>query len=164
MGNALLEARIKEFGIPDWPYEACFDRVIVWSLPEAKATRDTYVPGGKILMTDERKAATKNESPRAVIVSAGLAARDYLKSHGMGLGHIIWVARLSPWRHQTEVSEKGKDVDFMFLRAGDCCGSEDTKRWMAEGRVQVTVDSEGHHHYVFDDEVAPRFDPPSYVA
>ena len=162
--NSLLEERIKEYKIPDWPYSAAFDRVTVFILPEAKATRETFVPGGKILMTDERKAATKLESPRAVVVSAGLSARDYLASHGMGLGHIVWIARLSPWRHQVEKDEAGKDIEFFFLRAGDLCGSEDTKRWEAEGRVRVTVDAEGKHHYVFDDDIRPRFDPPSYVA
>lgn len=163
MGNPMLEARIKEFDIPRWPYAACFDRVIVWTLPEAKAKRDTYIPGGHIHMPERVKQAIEDESPRGVLVSAGLTGRDYLASHGMGLGHVVWVARLSPWRHEVERDSQGRDIRFLFLRAGDLCGSEDTLKWEAEGRIQVVTDAEGKHHYVFDGETRPRFDPPSFV-
>lgn len=163
MANELLEKAIEKHKIPPWPYEASYDRIIVFSLPEEKGTRETYVPGGKILMTEERQAATKNETPRAVIVSAGLGALDVLRSHGLGLGSVVWVARLSPWRHQVDRTVDGKDIEFMFLRVGDVVGSETLLDYRKKGLVDIVMDAEGHHRYVFDGTVQPRFDPPSYA-
>lgn len=169
MANPLLDAAIKEHSIPKWPYEAAYDRIIVYSLPEAKAARETYVPNGKILMTAQAKSYEENVTPRGVIVSAGLGARDVLKSHAIGLGHVVWVARLSPWRHQVDRTSDGHDIEFLFLRVGDVVGSETLLRQINRGLVTVDCDAQGAHHYVplggdGDDEAVPRFDPPSYVA
>lgn len=165
MDRSLLDAAIEEYGIPPWPYEAAFDRVIVYSLPEAKATRDTFIEGGIIYKVEAKKEDDKRQSPRAVLVSAGLGAMDVLRSHFMGLGHVLWVARLSPWRHEVEMGKDGKPVSFMFLRVGDIVGSETLQAWIRAGRVRVTVDQQGVHHYEAEDgALVPRFDPPSYVA
>lgn len=156
---------IKDHSIPKWPYEAAYDRIIVFSLPEAKAQRSTYIEGGMIEMTETRKAYEENVSPRGVIVSAGLGARDVLKSHGIGLGHVVWVARLSPWRHEVDRTAEGKDISFLFLRVGDVVGSETLMRQINKGLVTVECDDQGNHHYVImGGDAVPRFDPPSYVA
>lgn len=160
-----LEEAVSKYHIPAWPYEASYDRVVVFSLPEDKATRDTFIAGGKVFMPEAKKEYEKNTTPRGVIVSAGLSAMDYLYSHGMGLGHVVWVARLSPWRHEVDRDKDGREISFLFLRAGDLCGSEELLRQRREGKVTVTRKPDGTHHYVFaDDVVLPRFDPPSYVA
>lgn len=164
MANPLLEAAIAEFKIPKWPYEAAFDRIVVWSLPEAKSTRDTYIEGGKVVMPETRKEYDQNMTPRGVIVSAGLGARDVLFSHGMGLGHVVWVARLSPWRHEVDRDKDGKTVDFLFLRVGDIVGSETLQRHIAKGLITVEAGADGVHKFKMLDSVVPRFDPPSYVA
>lgn len=165
MANPLLDAAIKEYAIPKWPYEAAYDRIVVFSLPEDKAKRDTYIEGGKIVMTESRKTYEQNVTPRGVIVSAGLGARDVLKSHGMGLGHVVWVARLSPWRHQVDRTSDGHDIEFLFLRVGDVVGSETLMRQINRGLVTIEPDDQGTHHMVFmSGGQEPRFDPPSYVA
>lgn len=164
MATSLLSAAIKEHKIPKWPYEAAFDRMIVFSIPEDKASRDTYAPDGVIVKPETIKDREENETPRGVIVSAGLGARDVLRSHGMGLGHMVWVARLSPWRHVVERSADGGEVTFLFLRVGDIVGSENVQDFMKRGLAKVTVGSDGRHVLDLDGEASPRFDPPDYVA
>lgn len=159
-----LDAAIDKYNIPPWPYEAMYDRVIVYILPEEKATRDTFIKGGVITKPESTRDYEKATSPRAVIVSAGLQARDVLRSHFMDVGHVVWVARFSPWRHQVDVGQDGKPVEFMFLRVGDIVGSETTLKLIRDGRVRVQMDKDGVHRFVGDDDVIPRFDPPSYVA
>jgi len=164
----LLSEMIERYKVPPWPYEAAYDRIVVFSVPEAKAARDTYMEGGLIAKPQTKMAAEKNETPRGILVSAGLGARDYLRSHGMGLGHMVWVARLSPWRHEVDRTEKDGVIEFLFLRAGDVVGSETLQQYIREGKVKVTLSSEGedrgqHRYQYLDGDVAPRFDPPSYV-
>lgn len=167
MAADLLAEMMGRYKVPDCPYEASFDRIVVWQVAEEKATRDTYVEGGLIAKPETKKAAERNETPRGILVRAGLAARDYLRGHGIGLGHMVWVARLSPWRHEVDRTAAGI-VEFVFLRAGDVVGSETLLQYVRDGKVTVTVSTEGEdkgqHRYQFiDGGVAPRFDPPSYV-
>lgn len=164
MSNPTLEQAIEQFHIPPWPYEAVFDRVVVFSVPERKALRDTYTEEGTIIMPNSRREKEENESPRAVLVSAGLGARDVLRSHGMGLGHVVWVARLSPWRHEVDRDSDGRPIQFMFLRVGDIVGSETLQDMVKLGHVTVDLAGDGSHRYVFHGAAIPRFDPPSYVA
>lgn len=161
--RSVLDAAIEQHQIPKWPYEAAYDRIVVYALPEAKATRSTFIEGGNIEMPASLRSRTAAETPRAVLVSAGLAARDVLRSHGMGLGHVLWVARLSPWRHVVDRTKDGRDIEFLFLRVGDIVGSETLLAWIAEGRIKTVV-KDGLHSFEYADEgVVPRFDPPSYV-
>lgn len=164
MAADLLNAAIKEHQIPRWPYEASFDRIVVFSVPEDKASRDTYVPDGVIVKPETVKDREENETPRGIIVSAGLGARDVLLSHGMGLGHMVWVARLSPWRHVVERRADGSEVTFLFLRAGDIVGSETLQDFIKRGLVKVTTAADGRHVFEYEDGAAPRFDPPDFVA
>lgn len=165
MSNPLLEEAIARYGIPRCPYEASFDRVVVYSVPEEKAQRDTFVEGGIITKPQAFQEYEKQSTPRGVLVSAGLGARDVLRSHHMGLGHMVWVARLSPWRHVIDIDKDGREKTFLFLRVGDLVGSETLAGWVAAGKVKIQTERDGTHHYVSEhDELLPRFDPPSYVA
>lgn len=165
MGNPLLEEAIKRYGIPRCPYEPAFDRVVVYSVPEERAERDTFIEGGKLFKPETRKDYERNSTPRGVLVAAGLGARDVLRSHGMGLGHVVWVARFSPWRHVVDVNDKAREEEFLFLRVGDIVGSETLAGWATSGQVKIQVQPDGTHHYVTEfDQLLPRFDPPSYVA
>lgn len=164
MSNPILEEMIERYHIPLCPYEAVFDRVVVFSIPERKAMRETYVEGGLIAKPNSRSEKEENESPRAVIVSAGLGARDVLRSHGMGLGHVVWVARLSPWRHEVDRDKDGRPIQFMFIRVGDIVGSETLQDSLKTGSATVDLSADGAHRYVMYGAAVPRFDPPSYVA
>ena len=65
---------------------ACFERVIVYLVPDEAASADKFIPDGMIYKVDQRKETDKARSPRGVIVSAGLAALDILVGNGMQLG------------------------------------------------------------------------------
>jgi len=159
---SLLDERLKAFNVPAYPYQPAYDRIIVYMLPEEMATRDTFAKDGVIVKPETTKSREKNQTPRAIVVAAGLGAMDHLRSQGIDLGHIVWVARLSPWRHVVDRTEGG-DVEFMFLRSGDIVGSEDVLRLMGEGKISIKVGDDGRHQYVVDDSVVPRFDPPDFV-
>jgi hypothetical protein len=160
----LLAKAIEQYKIPAWPYEAAYDRIVVFSLPEDNAARDTYAKDGVIVKPESVRTYEQNQTPRGVIVSAGLGARDVLASHGIGLGHVVWVARLSPWRHEIDRDANGRMIEFLFLRVGDVVGSETLQGFIKEGAASV-VREEGEHRVKFGDAAAePRFDPPSYVA
>lgn len=164
MASSLLDRAIKEHKIPAWPYQAAFDRVVVFSVPEDKASRETYAKGGAIIKPVEAHDNDMNQTPRGIICAAGLSAMDYLYSHGMGVGEMAWVARLSPWRHEVERTEKDGVIEFLFLRAGDLVGSEDLLASMRAGRVTIERGEDGRHYYKYAKGVPrPRFDPPSYV-
>lgn len=163
--KTLLDEAIEQYKIPAWPYEPGFDRIVVFSIPEEKAQRKTYVPGGKIEMVETRQAFEKEETPRGILCAAGLKAMDVCRSHGIDLGHMLWVARLSPWRHEVERTAEGKVISFLFMRVGDIVGSETLQAAIKEGRVKVEVRPDGTHGFKYEDEdLRPRFDPPSYLA
>lgn len=163
MSDNLLDAAIREYKIPPCPYEAVYDRIVVFSVPEDKASRDTFTAGGLITKPDSTKDKEEAESPRGILVSAGLGARDVLVGHGIGLGHMLWVARLAPWRHVVDRTEKGP-VEFLFMRVGDIVGSETLLGYIKDGSVKIDVGTNEEHQYRYlNGDLAPRFDPPSYV-
>ena len=158
----LLAERMKEFGIPRPPYEPAFDLVVVYPLPDAKSSRETFVPDGVIVKAQTTKAAEERSSPRGVLVGAGLKARDYLRGYLIELGHIVWLSRLSPWRHVVERGADGKDVELYFLSVTDIKGSEDVAKLIADGKARVYCDKDGRHVFEHEAEALPRFDPPAY--
>ncbi len=156
---SLLSDRIKKHKIPACPYEPTFDRIVVYSLPEEAADRETFAKGGLIVKAEITKKRQKNSTARGILIAAGLTAMDQLRGHGIELGHYVWVARLSPWAHTVDITEDG-EVQMLFLRAGNVVGSEDLLAQRKAGGVTVSRDkSDGRHQFTFDGVIAPRFDP-----
>lgn len=156
----LLEKRKREYDLPDCPYQPAFDRIAVFVVPEDMAKRETYAKGGLIVKPQAVTSIQQRESARGIIVAAGLGAMDVMRSHGIELGHIVWVARLSPWRHEIERTDKGA-VEMLFMRVGDIVGSEDTLEDLGAGRLAITLENEQHRYTGTGDH---RTDPPDYVA
>ena len=157
----LLEKRIAEFNLPPVPYQPAYDRFILYTLPERKAERDTYAEDGIIVKPENIKSKEMKESPRGVVMAAGLKAMDILRGHGISLGSIIWVARFSPWRHVVDRRSTG-DVEMMFLRASDVVGCEDLLGHMADGKCKIVLGNDGLHRYEMDESIVPRFDPTDF--
>jgi hypothetical protein len=160
----LLDERLKEHDLPPPPYEPFGETVLVYPLPEDKAKRETFIPGGVLVKAESMKSREEKESPRGILVGAGLRAMDYLRGYHIELGHIVWIARLSPWRHVVEVRSDGTPLDMFFMNASDIKGSEDVARMRRDGTLRLTVDAEGVHRFENDSGALPRFEPPTYNA
>jgi hypothetical protein len=159
--ESLLEQRCRQYALPAWPYQPAYDRIVVYMLPEDMALRETFASDGAILKPNQTRDYQKRTSPRAIIVAAGIQAMDHLRANMIDLGHRVWVARLSPWRHVVD-RKIGGEVEFMFLRSSEIVGSEDTLQMMFDGKIDIVVGEDGQHHYRCDDQHIPRFDPPDF--
>lgn len=144
----LLDERRVELAIPDpvFTVEAVYDRILLWQITQHQG--DTYVKGGKIVMSEIAKAREKEQAPVGIIVSAGMVALDHLRSNGMDLGHAVMFVRLSPWRPPIEMPD-GQQVRVVCCRTGDICGSMELPAMRAEGKaktvVEKTEDGESYH-------------------
>ena len=154
----LLDERRAEFGLIDAMFECqpIFDCVWVYQLEMNLG--EAFVPGGVIVKSDHSKKRERESTSRGVLVGAGLQALDSLKSHGVGLGHIVRFIKLAPFKIQ--VGYAGKYIDVLQMRVGDILGSEDLAK-MLRSRVYEVRDigdkDSPDHRYVreFDQYVTP---------
>jgi hypothetical protein len=143
----LLEARRFTHAIPNGAFriQAAFDVCLVHQLPRFES--ETY-GDGPILMPQTARRRVEEETPRGILVGAGLKALDVLRSNGIDLGHIVSFIRQAPWRMPVEMVS-GVDYYLLILRAGDITGSEDLRSALAKGECRMEYDEEaGQHHYV----------------
>lgn len=144
----LLDERRFEYGIPNGCFEhfPLFDKVYIWQLNMTE--RRTYTEGGKIVKPDARIAHDRATAARGIIVSAGLAALDSLRSAGADIGHILRFKKFAPFIQ--EVQEiRGVPLAVMTLRDGDMVSSEDLAKDFHEGRVRivnVATEKGGYDH------------------
>jgi len=152
--HPLLTQRMKEFDIPPWPGEACFERVIVYCIPDSHAAREKTEGG--IYIPTQRVDTDKARSPRGIVVSAGLKALDVLRSNGMDIGELVWFAPHVPFRYV--VGRSGaQDIEFKFMNVGDIVLSEDILGRVLDGDAKAT-NINGKHTY----SGAPRIDPTEF--
>jgi len=123
-GVELLAKRIGELGIPPWPAQAMFERVLIYRIPDEEAASETYGET-QILKPETRVAVDKSRSPRGIIVSAGLRALDIMRSNGMRLGELVWFSPHVPTRFEVAKDDGGQPVEFYFMNVGDVIMSED---------------------------------------
>lgn len=135
----LLVEKIKRYDIPPWPYQPTFDRIIVYQIPttESETFKDSI-----LVKPEVTKEKEKRQAPRAVLVAAGLRARDELESHGIEIGHTIWFARYSGNIHETDVGG-GRHKGFCFLRAMEVTGSEEQLTALEAGALEFVKDADG---------------------
>lgn len=143
----LLEKRVAEFKIPQWPGVSFHENILVYQIP---ADTDSAEKIGSLYVPDSVRAAKEQRSPRGVIVSAGWKALDVLHSHGMELGEMIWFADYAPFRFQTEYNVEGdkKQVEFFFLNVGSIKLSEDLQGRIDRGEIVVNFDTETLQHKI----------------
>lgn len=145
----LLDERRLEYGIPNGAFDAfpAFDKVYVYQLTVNE--RRTYAEGGAVLMPDAVVSVDRNRAPRGIIVSAGLAALDSLRSSGIDLGHIIRFKKLSPFI-QPVANIKGHQLDIMVIRDGDIVSSEDLATEYHARRLSISnVSDKGSYDHRF---------------
>lgn len=129
-----LDARRLEFAIPDGAFEqeAMYDRILIWQVPERKS--ETFEEGGKILMTENTKAANLYRAPIGIIVSAGLKALDSLVSNGAQLGDKVLFVKSAPYFVRCD-TVAGKDYNLVVLTDGEIVSNFDLAKRIKERRL-----------------------------
>ncbi len=142
----LLDKRRFEYAIPNGAFQQypAFDKVYIWQLN--LTPRREFVEGGQLVKTDMRIAADRNTAPRGIIVSAGLAALDSLRSSGFDLGHIVRFKKFAPFIQPVEEID-GQELTVMVIRDGDIVASEDLAAAYHRREVQIINASEDKHGY-----------------
>lgn len=137
--NPKLQERIEKYEIPKPPYATTFDRILVFQI---NTTEEETFRGSSIIKADVTKDRDRKVSPRGVLISAGLKAREHLQSHGYRIGDIVWFAKHSYFGHEVDTGG-GRHKWFTTLRSSELCGSEDLAERIRAGEDSVVfVDGE----------------------
>lgn len=135
-----LEARRQEYGLPDciFSIDAVFQHLFLFQLAGEEHKDKQYGDSG-LFMTDRAAAREEKEEPRGIIVSAGVDALDYLVSHGMCMGHIVYFCEEAPYGIRVGIVE-GKEKKLVMIDAGDVVASQDLAKARLAGDLQVVMD------------------------
>lgn len=135
----LLESRRLQYGITDGAFktQAFGERIVVWQMPVAKKTE------GGILLPESTQSHEQATSPKAVLVSAGLAALDILRGHGIELGSIVRTIAYAPLRLEADIVG-GKSVPVLPMNCGEILGAEDTFEALRDGRLRIEFNGTQH--------------------
>jgi hypothetical protein len=149
----LLEARRFTHGIPNGAFktQAAFDVCFVHQV--SRFETETYGTT-KIVMPKTAKKRVDEETPRGVLVSAGLQALDHLRSNGIDLGHMVSLIRMAPWRMPID-NVLGAEQYVLILRTGDITGSEDLREALAAGKCRIEFNKETRQHIYVDEQGQP---------
>lgn len=134
-----LVERMKQYEIPPIPYLPGGKNVLVYRIPT-----ETKTAGGLFIPEEHREADC-----RAVVLAAGLGARDIMRDHLQEIGDIVWIARFAGYEKGIErdrsAGEAGKK--FLQLKADDILGTEDGwARFNSDYEVAYDEDT-GEHYY-----------------
>lgn len=159
---ALLEERRLSHIIPDGAFKeaATFDRIFVYQIGRkdlAEGETDEKYGDTGIYMPQQVRDYKKMETPRGIIISAGLDALEHLHSNGMDLGHIVGFIRNAPWAKEVEFFE-GAAIQMYIMRSGDLTGSEDLQANLRAGKVRYIWDMDTKE-YLFVDETGKQWKP-----
>lgn len=132
----LLDERRFEFAIPNgcFLHFPLYDKVYIWQINMTE--RKTYSVDGAILKPEARIAHDRATAARGIIVAAGLAALDSLRSSGADIGHIVRFKKYAPFMQVVDEID-GIELHVMTLRDGDIVSSEDLARDFHAGNVRV---------------------------
>lgn len=156
----LLEKRRLSMGLVDqlFTVQACYHKLFVWQLDAIDMLDGMAGQGSSIHAPGFTNDREHKETPRAIIIAAGIDALDSLRSHGMDLGHIIIMQREAP--HGIRVATIfGEKKVLMILEDGDICGSEDLAFEIAAGRCESFYDTEQNVHKYRDPRTKEAWDP-----
>lgn len=132
----LLKARIEAYKAAMPPFAPVYDRIFVYPLDDKDLDEKTdsglYVPDS----TRDQVGAQ-----RGILMAAGAKALEQLYSHGIGIGHIVITARLSPWARK--YLARGVPHFVLTLRASEVVASEDLLRAYEKGDVWLEMTPEG---------------------
>jgi len=137
VATPLLLHRIKQFGLVLPKGRPVYDRIYVY--PIGDKDQDEKIAGS--MLYKPQQAKDKFAASRGVIVKAGIKALEQMWAHGIELGHIVLVARLSPWERKYE--GKGREHTVMVLRSSEIVSSEDLEDDVLDECVGFTLGADG---------------------
>jgi hypothetical protein len=155
--SPLLDRRRIQHVIPEgvFRFHAAFDRIYIYQIAEWDQAAGAKFGDTSLFMPQQTREYRERETPRGIIVSAGLQAQEVLRSNGMAVGHIIRFIRNAPWRMIAD-NINGKEYGVFIMRDGDITGSEDLAANLKAGKVKL-LEEGGRFCYV--DEDGRQWDP-----
>ena len=150
----LDDKRLKH-GIIDSAFEVCatFNRILLWQLP---VQSETFTKGGVIVTPETSKSRLKQETPRGIVISAGLEAMDILTTNGAQVGDTVLFIRQAMWRitvgHICNVPQH-----LIVLNVGDIVSNQDQMQRLKDGTLEYGWDPESAEHYLEDED--GRYEP-----
>ncbi len=131
-----MRERLKTVKIPRPPCLPQGKKVILFRLPSEEKTRGgLYIP--------EEHA---NPHQFAVLIAAGLAARDVMRDHLMEIGDIVMLPAFVTDTPEVERREREKGVHVVRLNVEDLLGSVDALDRF-ENEYRVAYDEENGEHF-----------------
>lgn len=142
----LLEKRRREHLIPNGAFasQPTYDWIHVYQIGEKDSTGPQTYGDTSIIMPDRVRELARDESPRGIIVGAGLLALDQLRSNGVDLGHICRFVKLAPYRIVID-NILGKDFLVLVMRAGSITSSEDLEAARRAGKTVAIYNDQSQH-------------------
>lgn len=127
--------------------QAVFDRVLVWQLPDEWYGSEKF-EGSSLYKPEATEARQQQDTPRGIVISAGMNAMDAMRSHGIpGPGAVVTFCVNSYYRLPLDGIRKHH---LGLLRVGDIVASQDTAELMDTGEIKVTI-IKGEHRIVDKD-------------
>ena len=118
-------------------WQASFDWIYIWRLADFDTEDGTYGDTG-LYIPENSKAGKLEQSPRGVVISAGLEALNHLRSNGIDIGHTVQMMKWTPQRIIVDIV-KGHEIAMHVIRDGDVTGSEELTEALLKGECKVEL-------------------------
>lgn len=142
-----LTERLKQYEAPKTLYMPGFNNVLVLRLP-SEPIKEMTAGGIVIPQTAQQEEEPKSE---AILVQAGLAARDTMRSHGYLLGDKVQIGRFAGWEKEMEKDKAGKNTrKILQVKDQDILGSFDLndRLWGDKPTMEIVWDAETEEHRI----------------
>lgn len=148
--NKDLEDRRWDAGIIDeaFMHAAVGETVYVYQI---RVVDTENVKGSQIIRPEVSVAGERFNASRAIVVSAGLKARNYLWANGVDLGHVVRFAKLAALRIELGVVIDGVPEYLLILHCTEIRGSLDLGHQLFEGSATMWCDKGGKHKLSMSD-------------
>ena len=142
-----LEEKRWQHGLIDDCFKeaAAFDRILVYQLTSSEKT---FANSG-IVMPEASEKRTAQETPKGIVVTAGLSALDTLRTNGHQVGDTIKFIKQGMWRIEIGWIRQVA-VHLMVLSVGDIISNEDLGQRLFKGEVKYSWSEEKQEHRFVD--------------
>jgi hypothetical protein len=149
----LLEEARLQYDITDAYFEDAplFDTVVVFQV--RKHQSGALSEGGLVIAPGNTLEQEQLTSTIGIICSAGLVGLDYLRSHGVDLGHRVIFTRMALYRPVMQVID-GNEERCILVHAADIRTSKTLQQELRSGQKKVVKVLEGDYwrHRIMDAE------------